>query len=185
MKQSDSSIDLDLWLDQSLISRQNQLKSIFWDILSNCAKEFPLARLSAIHSNSRGVKLTRGNDLNGFPYQVLDLIRDFDTANGLNVRVLNWYGHGLYLFILVGNKHPKKRDNAFITHKLKFCQSISAWDYPSIILNKNYINTPTEQHFDAAELFQWFTPLSISSNSDKTLAIINEKLDAILKLLSR
>lgn len=184
MEQTDYKLELDLWLDQSIISRQNQLKATFWDIFSSCANEVSLEELQEIHSKSMGSKLTRGNDLKGFPYQVLDFIRDFDSENGLNIRIINWFGHGLFLFILLGKNHPKKTSPSFFTNNLRFSLSNSAWDYPDIIVNKNYIKAPTLTHFDDAELFQWFTPIEITDCLEVTKQVINDKLKTILGLLT-
>ena len=72
-----NTLDLDLWQDENLIRRQNQLKYQFWELLGEIGDLFPQEDMVQVHSNSKGKKLSQGQDLGGLPYQVLDLIRDF------------------------------------------------------------------------------------------------------------
>lgn len=129
-------IDLDLWLDAELIRRQNLLKRQFLSILEEVASSLTKEELQAISQNSRGVKISKGNDLLGFPYQVLDLIRDFDQAEGMNIRLLNWIGVGFFITILIG-KNKENPIEQLLKHGFSFGLSESQWDYPDLILNQN------------------------------------------------
>ncbi len=100
-------IDLKLWLNADLIQQQNLLKRQFTAIFEEVGSAFSQKELQQISQKSRGVKLSKGNDLLGFPYQVLDLIRDFDLMSGANIRILNWFGNGIYTTVYLGKK-PKK-----------------------------------------------------------------------------
>lgn len=177
MSQQNSALDLQLWLDQETIPRQNRLKRQFWELLSRCANAIPSENLLSIHPKNNGPKLSRGNDLLGFPYQVLDLIRDFDPGSGLNIRVLNWFGHGLYLFILIGKKHAIASERDFQNHEFYFCTAKSAWNYPEIILDEKYKPAPSQEEIDKAKLIQWFKPIPITVD---TLSI-EQKISLALK----
>jgi hypothetical protein len=88
-------IDIDLLKDKSIFDQIQVQKSIFIEIFTELANQYPQSKLTKFHSNARGVKVSHGINLDQYPYQVLDIFRDFDLNSGLNVRVLNWMGHGL------------------------------------------------------------------------------------------
>src|SRR5690606_26208554 len=111
---------------------------------------------------SRGIKLSKGNDLSGYPYQVLDLIRDFDTKNGLNIRVLNWFGHGLYLFVLFGKNHPKAPLIKLTGENWSFDLSSTPWEYSETLLNSISTNSPTADLLEKSTFYQWHKSLKIS-----------------------
>ncbi len=104
MSEKTVNLNLKLWLDREYLLKHNRLKADFWEILGTVADSVSLEKISKSHPRTKGKKLSKGNDLLGFPYQVLDLIRDFDPSKGLNIRVLNWFGHGIFLFVLIGKK---------------------------------------------------------------------------------
>ena len=60
-------IDLDLWMDLSLIQRQNHLKNQFQQILERVSDFFPSEDLVKIHGRSKGKKISKGNELVGSP----------------------------------------------------------------------------------------------------------------------
>tara|TARA_R110002020_G_scaffold93413_11_gene225391 strand:- start:373 stop:936 length:564 start_codon:yes stop_codon:yes gene_type:complete len=174
MTDEPNSIDLKLWLDQDIIPRQNRLKAKFWNILSEVGNTVELGSLSTIHEKSRGIKLSKGNDLLGYPYQVLDLIRDFNPEDGLNIRLLNWFGHGLFIFVLIGKNHPK----APLTHLNRdswlYDLAETQWDYPEILLNNAARETPTENDFKNSVYYQWHKEIKINSSSDIKARILGE-----------
>ena len=174
MAENPNEINLELWLDRKIIPRQNRLKAKFWNILSEVGNAIDLAYLLEIHSRSRGVKLSKGNDLLGFPYQVLDMIRDFDKEKGLNIRLLNWFGHGLFLFILIGKNHPKAPMNQLGSQNWKFDLAESPWDYPEIILNDATRITPTENEVANSSFYQWHKPIDIKYPSEIKTRILDE-----------
>jgi hypothetical protein len=153
-------LDLDLWQDENLIRRQNQLKYQFWELLGEIGDLFPQEDLVQVHSNSKGKKLSQGQDLGGLPYQVLDLIRDFDFETGLNIRLLNWFGKGLFLFVLAGkSSYPKLQ---LSPANFQLCQSESPWDYQAILLGK-----PNEKQAEHRDFNQWFKELKVESSIEK------------------
>ncbi len=129
-------LDLGLWLDADLIRRQNLLKSQFLTILEEVCNSFSSEDLQIRNVKSRGSKISKGNDLLGFPYQVLDLIRDFDPETGINIRLLNWVGNGFFITVLFGKNREAPID-FLLNSGFSFGLSENQWDYPDLILNQN------------------------------------------------
>ena len=177
-------LDLELWLDKDIILRQNRLKAVFWEVLSEVGNAVDSTTLSQIHAPSRGIKLTKGNDLLGFPYQVLDLIRDFDPSTGLNIRILNWFGHGLFLFILLGRQHQKSPFLKLSEHNWSLDQSSSPWDYPEILLNDASVISPSDELLEKSSFYQWHKSISISKGTVSVESTILDELKKLIFLLS-
>jgi hypothetical protein len=183
MSKKDSDLDLELWMDKEIILRQNKLKHEFWNILSETANSFSSEEIKTIHKTSRGAKLTKGNNLAGFPYQVLDISRDFNPENGLNIRVLNWFGHGMFIFILLGKNHPKKLDDAFIDTGFKFCLTNSEWDYKRLIQKDSATQNPKDSEVDPSKVVQWMLQLTPTSSSTDTITMLRDKIKKVFNLL--
>lgn len=173
---SDRSIHLDLllWKDKELLIRQNKLKEAFWNLFSEIGNSTVAKEIGHFHSPNKGVKLTKGNDLIGFPYHVLDMICDFESENGLNVRILNWFGHGIYLFILLG-KNSDLADSVFYRENgYKYSLSASPWDYPKLILSNNYTENPNLALIEESSYHQWFNEIHLNHEDDPALKIKKE-----------
>ena len=155
-------IDLDLWLDADLIRRQNLLKRQFLSVLEEVACSFSNEELLAISQNSRGVKISKGNDLLGFPYQVLDQIRDFDPNEGMNIRLLNWIGNGFFITVLIGKNREKPIDR-LLELGFSFGLSESQWDYPDLILNKNITREKEKIRESSMEFSHWIRKIEVNS----------------------
>lgn len=177
-------LDLDLWLDQEIVLRQNKLKAKFWKILGEVGNRIDPELLLKIHPASRGTKLSKGNDLLGYPYQVLDLVRDFNPTDGLNIRVLNWFGHGIYLFVLIGKNHPKAPIQQLNKHQWVFDQASTPWDYPDILLDNSFTDSPSTQAFEDAKYFQWHKSIHISGDITAVETKIRDELKILTFLLS-
>jgi len=184
MVENPNKLDLELWLDQDIIPRQNILKAKFWEILAEVGNSVDSEKLTQIHSSSRGAKLSKGNDLKGFPYQVLDLIRDFDLKVGLNIRVLNWFGHGLFLFVLLGKNHPKAPFEELTDHLWAFDQSLTPWEYPETLLKSASTSTPTANLLKKSTFYQWHKPIQISGEITDIKSEILDELNKLIFLLS-
>ncbi|MEP0712393.1 MAG: hypothetical protein ABJC55_10750 [Algoriphagus sp.] len=153
-------------------------------MLNDIGNSYDATTLTQLHSESRGVKLSKGNELEGCPYQVLDLIRDFDPAMGLNIRVLNWFGHGLFLFVLVGKNHPKAPLVQLAEYKWSFDLSSTPWEYSEIILNKASTNNPTAKQFKNSNFCQWHKPIQSSNQISLIQSRIAYELNKLIFLLS-
>ena len=172
-KKSDK-LDLDLWADENLIRRQNQLKYQFWEVLGAVGDEFPKSELSLYHCKVKGKKLAQGQDLMGLPYQVLDIFRDFDLEQGLNIRLLNWFGKGVYLFVLCGtNLHAN-----WELEELDFQRSwtSSPWDYSELLLEEFSEN-------ENLNYIQWFKRLPVSSALSQNKKEWSEAIRKVLNSL--
>src|SRR5690606_14720249 len=99
--------------------------------------EISLDYLQVLHPQSQGIKISKGNELQHCPYQVLDLIRDFDKHMGFNIRVMNWWGRGLFIFVFLGGNHANANpQGAFVSTLSSLGQSLtttaSPWQYARI-----------------------------------------------------
>ncbi|REG88281.1 hypothetical protein [Algoriphagus antarcticus] len=184
MKENPNDLDHELWLDQDIIPRQNRLKAKFWEILAEVANSVDSEMLIKIHAESRGTKLSKGNDLLGYPYQVLDLIRDFDVNDGLNIRVLNWFGHGLFIFILLGKNHPNAPFQKLNENSWLFDHSPTPWEYPEILLNNASTKTPTAELLEESTYYQWHKLVPVSGNILAIKAEVLTELNKLIFLLS-
>jgi hypothetical protein len=172
-------IDLALWLNSDLIQRQNQVKTQFISVLMDVGNSFDVDGFSKISSNARGVKLSKGNDLLGFPYHALDLIRDFDPKNGANIRILNWFGNGLFVTILLGEKR-KNPINEFLGCGFHYGLSKNLWDYPDLIWNKNLTSEVNEINGTELGFYHWIREFEVDSERN----VLKEQLiDEIKKIL--
>jgi hypothetical protein len=172
-------IDLNLWLNADLIQQQNLLKKQFSAVLEEVGNSISLTELLEISSHSKGVKVSKGNDLLGFPYQVLDLIRDFDQDNGANIRILNWFGNGLFLTVLLG-KNRRNMPREFLNLGFSYGLSENQWDYPDLILNKNISFEESEIANSKLRFNHWIREFEVT----RVPTLLNEKLsDEVKKIL--
>lgn len=113
----------------------NQQTNLLLQILTEVANDFPQDFLVSIFPQSKGSKISKGNQLDGLPYQVLDIVRDFNQDTGFNIRLLNWWGNGFFIFLSIGNKkihsYPEDWANFHQDYQLSACKSI--FDYGEII----------------------------------------------------
>jgi hypothetical protein len=180
-KMSDKSIQLDLllWKDKELVIRQNQLKGAFWKLFSELGNSPIAKKIGWFHTPNKGIKLTKGNDLLGFPFHVLDLIRDFETDKGLNIRILNWFGHGMFLFILAGKNNLLANSDFYSANGFKYSLSPTPWDYPELIISNNHTENPDAALIDKSTYHQWFKQIQLEETDDFSL-----KLEEQLKIIS-
>jgi hypothetical protein len=173
------SLDLSLWKDKNLVIRQNQLKGAFWKLFSGLGNSAIAKEIGWFHTPNKGIKLTKGNDLLGFPYHVLDLIRDFESENGLNIRILNWFGHGMFLFILFGKNNLLSNSDFYSENGFKYSLSTTPWNYPELILSDNYTENPNSELLKKSPYHQWFKDILLEESDDFAL-----KLEEELKKIS-
>lgn len=169
-------IDLKLWLNVDIIQQQNLLKKQFAFVFEGLGNSFSVQEFQRISPKSRGFKISRGNDLLGFPYQVLDLVRDFDSENGINIRLLNWFGNGLFITILLG-KNRRNPIQELINLGFYFGLSENKWDYQDLILNENSTQEKNEIIRSKLLFHHWIKEHKVASNP----ADLTEKLRLELK----
>ncbi|UCS93079.1 hypothetical protein KZP23_20835 [Echinicola marina] len=154
-------INIELLENKSLQTQIHQLKEQFIGLFASMANQIPDAALTALHPAHKGKKISKGNELQHCPYQVLDIVRDFDKKNGFNIRFLNWWGHGLYIIIYHGAAHTPCADEYHNYLSKGFALSLtgSPWDYKGMIIHKMYsTDIPFEQiptHIDKLKHLQF------------------------------
>ncbi|WP_143961677.1 hypothetical protein [Litoribacter populi] len=125
---------MELLKDKKIFEEIFELKAAFKKLFINISNNFPQQRLIEIYPESKGCKVSIGNELNHCPYQVLDIFRNFDKTHGFNIRVLNWWGHGLFVFVFFGKEQSEKilkndRDQIFLEKGYLLPRGKSPFDY--------------------------------------------------------
>ena len=182
MGEKQSPLDLSLWLDKELILRQNQLKSSFLSLLEEISNAIPNEELNKVHKTSRGKKISKGNDLIGFPYQVLDLIRDFSSDSSCNIRLLNWFGHGFFVMLLLDKKSSVNPEH-LIKSGFRYGLTDSPWDFPELIIGKNHSDDLTKYQQLSPDFRLWFKPIDLEDSLELNRQIILKTLKNLLDIL--
>lgn len=184
MSDSSTQLDLKLWLDLSLIDRQNQLKRQFIEVFEEVGNSISDLELKNFFPESKGKKISKGNDLLGSPYLVLDLVRNFNPETGMNIRLLNWFGYGIYMTIFLGNSIPTfNNDLLQLGYELGLTQK--PWDYPEMILEKKTTTSPQEIE-NRNGLFQtWIKKLPSPPYKEQLESELISEIKKILLLRSK
>jgi hypothetical protein len=180
---SEVNFDLELLANNSLFQKIKEQSNLIEDLFHGLANDFPQSELLQLYANSKGTKISKGYNLENAPYQVLDLIRDFDRESGFNIRVLNWWGHGLYIFVYFGRFTYEKNflSNISLLDTYRDCNHPSPWAYGQIIskqetdLAKDSLNNPEKIDFS-----QIFKRLEIDQDFSKTHSMIKKEIRFIL-----
>ncbi|WP_296699063.1 hypothetical protein [Algoriphagus sp.] len=178
-------VDLNLWKDNHLFKKQHRLKLQFWEIFSRVAENISDKSLLKICSKHKSIKLSRGNDLLGMPYHVLDIIRNFDPKSGLNIRVLNWFGNGMFLMILTGNENSEKVFTFLHSNNFYFGLTDSPWDYPGLILENQKTKSPDPRMFSKKELHVWVKELKIEGDENEIIKEISQNINLHINQYSK
>lgn len=183
MDEYQNHLDLDLWLNKDLIRRQNLLKAKFIAVLEEVGNSFPKEVFDQISNKSRGIKISKGNDLLGCPYLVLDLVRDFDPLSGANIRLLNWFGNGFFISVLLGSKR-KNPIREFKDLGFSFGLSENQWDYPDLILKNNLTTDDIKIAQANLGFHHWIKPIPVDPDPTVVKLDLCENLKKILGILS-
>jgi hypothetical protein len=129
---------LPIFTNKELFEKIHQAKNTFISLLENISNRIDINALNSTHLNHKGIKISKGNALERCPYQVLDVVRDFDPAYGLNIRLLNWWGYGMFLLILIGRNSFSQAKLKLLSGDLRSCGFIisetpSPFSYKDII----------------------------------------------------
>jgi hypothetical protein len=175
-------IDLKLIRDESLFKNITEQKDAFVKMFSELGNLFPKEKLVKVHSKANGVKVTKGNNLQNCPYQVLDLIQDFDLETGMNIRILNWWGHGMMILILYGNQTALKYETSLSFNKDFFLSKAdSPWDYKSIMESfTNLENLNLKEHLSHCGHLQIFKFIEIEGSFYNMYLKLKLELERIL-----
>jgi hypothetical protein len=173
-------LDLHLWLDQELVQRQNQLKTDFLDLFEQLGNSVTNEELTCFFSNSKGKKISKGNQLQGFPYFVLDLIRDFDLDTGCNIRFVSWFGHGLYCCVFL-SKQMLQTDRLFVENGFQLGRNDLPWDLAAQV---NWIQTQTtdsKHPLKQGETRLWIKEIALVGDRETCFEILRKELKKILQ----
>ncbi|MBD3627006.1 hypothetical protein [Cyclobacterium sp.] len=123
-----------------LFEKISEAKKRFVHIFAEVANQISVDSLSKAHQKHRGIKISKGNELQHCPYQVLDVLRDFDISRGCNIRILHWWGRGLFVLLFFGKNHACLSDSKKLIdwarlHDYQICLS-DLWAYGKIIDEK-------------------------------------------------
>lgn len=189
-----SSRTLKLLADRRVFEEISELKQFFVAIFSQLGNDFSPNDLTKIHPDSKGLKISRGNELLSCPYQVLDIVRDFDMNEGFNIRLLNWWGRGLIVFVFFGKENRALIENApfrswLQRHDYRLAKSDSPWDYEQII-DKNQtepIHGPVRlnTHLDISSFTQLVKKLDYPEDRQTLQSLLRDQIGGILKFYKR
>lgn len=175
-------IDLDLCGNSHLFQLIKTQSDLFVDIFHRLAEEFPHSRLLEFHHQAKGSKVSKGYRLENCPYEVLDLVRDFDPKKGFNIRILQWWGHGLYFFVQVGSANPRK--SALSAQKLVeffISDHPDPWDYAKVLSKKKKLESrETLYQGPKDRFFQIFKEIPLQENPDKLLEDLKREILLIM-----
>lgn len=176
---SETNFDLELTSDPLLYQKIKEQTDLYLELFHQLAGEFSLEKLSLIHQQSKGTKITNGYRLDNCPYQVLDVIRDFDPETAFNIRILNWWGNGFFIFILYGNKTSFKMEESIqrLSKHYFVCDQKSPWDYKRIINKIPYKKITFTS--PASDFFQIFRKLDPDRDFYKTYSILKKEITFI------
>ena len=175
-------VDLKLIGDKFLFKNISEQKDAFVKMFSDLGNLFPKEKLIKVHSKANGVKISKGNNLYECPYQVLDLIQDFDPETGMNIRILNWWGHNMMILILYGNQTAIKYETSLSFNKDFFLSNAnSPWDYNTLLETYTDIeNLNLKNHLSHYGHLQIFTLIEMEESFHKMYLKLKIELERIL-----
>jgi|SRR5690606_22878833 len=186
--------DTQLLNNRGLFEEIHQLKSFFIRLFSELANEISLDLLSSVHTSSKGVKVSKGNELERCPYQVLDIVRDFDKSKGFNIRILNWWGRGLFVIVFTGNLNHQLTENPEFLCSVRsrgymLSKTSSPWDYKRMIDEGQIDILPSEDglmlHVNQFRYFQILKKMDCSADPCELKKGLREQVEHILKYYGR
>ncbi|MCS4433533.1 hypothetical protein NK987_04015 [Aquiflexum sp. XJ19-10] len=175
--------DLDLLTNKTLFHKINAQSSLIEELFHDLANEFPQNELLKFHADSKGTKVSKGYNLENLPYQVLDIVRDFDDQTGFNIRVLNWWGNGLFIFIYFGNLTFVKNSRSIKTLLKTFadCNHPSPWAYGQIIGNHGILSSSNIQaDSEKKDFYQIFKQIDLDQEFSKSHLMLKREIRFIL-----
>jgi len=166
---------------------KKQCRDLFTDIANGLDNE----KLTTLYPDHKGVKISMGNELQKCPYQVLDIFRNFDKSKGHNIRILNWWGHGLYIFVFFGKENANDtldRQSYFRKKQYRLATGSSPWDYERILASSSEkMDTKKETimlHLSKLNYLQWFKAIDLETDIDQLSFKIRGELEQIFHFYS-
>jgi hypothetical protein len=185
---NERAFDLNLISDKSYFLELSRHKDLSIELLEEISNAFSQDMLKNIFPNSKGKKISSGNNLYKCPYQVLDLIRNFDGLNGLNIRLLHWWGHGCYLLVFFGNNNisyfHQNIMKLIIEDKLSIVLRSDPWNYENLdkFLCNFQISTLNDK-LEKSEHLQLVKKIPLKKEFNENLKAIIAEIQSIFKNL--
>lgn len=179
----DQKIDIDFLKDKSTFEKIQFQKAIFIELFTEIANQYPQSKLIKLHPEAKGSKVSKGINLDNCPYQVLDIIRVFDMEKAFNIRVLNWWGHGLYILIQFGREIAVLNERLIFERISEFSVAFSKdpFDYKTILTSKDrLLKNNFEDHLDKFSCLVLFKEIAYQTTITKQKEILLENINLIL-----
>lgn len=164
--------------------KYNQQSNLIQEILTEVANDFPQDFLIDLYPNSKGSKISKGYQLDGLPYQVMDIVRDFNPGTGFNIRLLHWWGKDFFIFLTIGNKKINSYTEDWINHykDYQLSSAESIFDYVKIIhsnlsLTQNNLKSTTK---DSSHIQIW-QKLDMEADINIMRGILTDSVKSILE----
>lgn len=171
--------DLKLFEDKELFEKIKAQSDLYTRLFQLIADEFPQEMIMTKHHGSKGSKISMGYRLENCPYQVLDMVRDFDENKGWNIRLLNWWGHGLYLFVLYGKSTFEKMNSSIqrLDNSYQISNQPSPWEYKKIVDGGiNIASISNTNNPSLSRYFQVFKKIETEPDFEKTYSILKKEI---------
>ncbi|GGZ30661.1 hypothetical protein GCM10007049_24410 [Echinicola pacifica] len=184
----DNSLNLNILNDEGLFHSIHQLREQFIHVFSDLGNKINETNLFALHADQKGVKISQGNALQHCPYQVLDIIRDFDKHSGFNIRIMNWWGHGLYLLVFMGqnNTLSPRQYKAYQAASFEITETGSPFDYAGIIGQGRKTSIPDAEnlskHLTKYHHIQLIKQLSYPTDTAQLLDLLQREWSMIVNI---
>lgn len=129
--------NLEFWESANSFFKNYEVeKKKILDLFTELANAFPQNVQLERYRHSKGNKISQGYNLDGFPYQVLDIGRNFDIDKGFNIRILHWVGKGMFFFVYLGKGNVNEylsgiKDSAVESYFYSLKKSFA---YPEILV---------------------------------------------------
>jgi hypothetical protein len=186
---------LELVADAELFHKIYKSKKCFILLFTELANRLMVENLDKWHPSSKGIKVSQGNSLQNCPYQVLDIIRDFNPEVGLNIRLLNWWGRGIYIFFFLGGDTARRffvestprLPIHLVNHDFYVSLAESPWDYKEMVDKKVAVKAQTNLEWrniiEKGNHIQVFKKLSFENTPLKTQTVLFEEIMLLGKIL--
>lgn len=178
-------LDVSFWKNSKpFFEHFNQQTALIIEIFTEVSNAFPQNKLKSFFQNAKGCKISKGSQLNGLPYQVLDVIRDFDPKDGFNIRLLNWWGNGFFIFVTYGSENAKKfRKEISCFNDFYLSKSTLPYQYEKVLTEIEVLNDITlSQELEIPKQIQIWKKLDISENTTVTMNYLKKMIQYILDI---
>ncbi|MDN3686567.1 hypothetical protein [Cyclobacterium jeungdonense] len=175
---------LSITRDRNLFEKISAAKNLIVSVFSEVGNQLATVNLKEVHATEKGIKISKGNELRQCPYQVLDIVRDFDMNKGLNIRILHWWGRGMFLFLFFGKNHPALENllpKKSHVHEFSVCMT-DRWDYGEIIDNgktQHFSSIKIKEHLRIFSHLQLVKPICIAKNEAISETLISEITESL------